>query len=154
MFKFLTAKILFMILGIGLAAAQQSPQATDSGRFMQKQTTGEVATNDFVGAVVYDSKDIKIGEINDLIMDASGSVQAAVIGVGGFLGIGEKNVAVKFSELESRLEDNGNIRVTLTATKEELQAAPTYAFVRDRDEPATGTIRQDSEPTTPAPAPR
>lgn len=154
MFKFLTATILFTAFGIGLAAAQQSPQAMDSARFIEKQTTGEVATNDLVGAVVYDAKDMKIGEVNDLIMDSSGSVQAAVIGVGGFLGIGEKNVAVKFSELQSRLEDDGDIRITFTATKEELQTAPTYAFVRDRDQPSTGSIRQDSEPVSPAPAPK
>ncbi|HLG80222.1 MAG TPA: PRC-barrel domain-containing protein [Bradyrhizobium sp.] len=53
-----------------------------------------------VGLNVYNEKNEKIGSINDLLMDKSGSVNAAVIGVGGFLGMGEHLVAVSFDKVK------------------------------------------------------
>jgi sporulation protein YlmC with PRC-barrel domain len=53
-----------------------------------------------VGIDVYNNKNEKIGAINDLLMDKSGSIKAAVIGVGGFLGMGEHLVAVSFDKIK------------------------------------------------------
>ena len=158
MTKFLMTTALCTVLGLGVAVAQQTPPTAvpganltmDSNRFMPKQAADQVSTQDVVGAVVYGAKDAKIGTVNDLVMDSSGTVQVAVIGVGGFLGIGEKNVAVKFSEIQSRPDANGETRMTLIVTKEQLQAAPEYAFARDKetDAPATGALPSDREMPT------
>ncbi|MFO1151996.1 MAG: PRC-barrel domain-containing protein [Alsobacter sp.] len=66
------------------------------------QTTGTVdwRASKFVGVDIYGSNNEKIGDVNDLILDHEGTIQAVVIGVGGFLGIGEKNVAVPFKTVE------------------------------------------------------
>ncbi len=53
-----------------------------------------------VGVNVYNDQNEKIGSINDLLMDKSGSIKAAVIGVGGFLGMGEHLVAVSYDKLK------------------------------------------------------
>jgi sporulation protein YlmC with PRC-barrel domain len=53
-----------------------------------------------VGINVYNDKNEKIGAINDLLMDKSGNIKAAVIGVGGFLGMGEHLVAVSFDKIK------------------------------------------------------
>jgi len=114
-----------------------------------------------IGKSVYSSTDPQsdnIGDVNDLIVAEDGSVTHAVIGVGGFLGIGEKNVAVPFDELKV-VENNGDFRLVYSATKEQLEAAP--AFDRTAYDPAvrgapatTNTAATDSTGLTPvAPAP-
>jgi len=62
-----------------------------------------------------------------LLLDNDGKINAAIIGVGGFLGVGEKNVAVPFSSLKVA-EKNGSRYLVLETTKEALQTAPGYAY--------------------------
>jgi hypothetical protein len=70
-----------------------------------------------------------IGEINNLIVSRDGSVKAVVVGVGGFLGMGEKNVALKMSELKF-LKKNGDDAddyfVVVNSNKGRLEKAPEY----------------------------
>jgi hypothetical protein len=63
--------------------------------------------------------------VNDLVVAPDGSVQAAVIGVGGFLGIGEKNVALDFKSLQFARTDDGP-KVMIRMSKAELQNAPDF----------------------------
>ena len=53
-----------------------------------------------IGKSAVNSQDEAIGDVNDLVTDRSGKILAALIGVGGFLGIGEKDVAVRFEDLK------------------------------------------------------
>ena len=78
----------------------------------------------------------EIGNIDDLVFDESGQIKAVVIGVGGFLGIGEKAVAVDFQQLEFTLAADNTERWVLPTTAEALTAAPD--FVWEEDEPADG----------------
>jgi len=125
--------------------------------------TPTVATA-FIGRSVYSSADPEsdnIGDVNDLIIDEDGSITAAVVGVGGFLGIGEKNVAVPFDELEV-VERDGEIRLIYAATREELDAAPAVDMaeydpaVRFAEEQAALAITQQpgglNAPLAPLPA--
>lgn len=61
---------------------------------------GEWRASKLVGVNVYNNSNEKIGDINDLILDANGRVANVVIGVGGFLGMGEHNVAVAYDQLK------------------------------------------------------
>ena len=82
----------------------------------------------FIGRSVYSSEDPesdKIGDVNDLIISDDGGITHAVVGVGGFLGIGEKDVAVPFDELQV-VEQDGDIRLIYSATKEQLEAAEQF----------------------------
>ena len=66
-----------------------------------------------------------IGDVNDVLLGKDGKVVSVVVGVGGFLGMGEKDVALTFDQL--KFTNNGNdLVVTSNATKESLQAAPAY----------------------------
>lgn len=78
----------------------------------------------------------EIGNIDDIVFDESGQIKAVVIGVGGFLGIGEKAVAVDFQSLEFTLAADNTERWVLPTTAEALTAAPD--FVWEEDEPADG----------------
>lgn len=58
-----------------------------------------------IGVPVIGMDHVRVGKIEDVLVDGSGRVQAAVIGVGGFLGLGEKSVAVPFDQLAWNLDD-------------------------------------------------
>jgi sporulation protein YlmC with PRC-barrel domain len=69
-----------------------------------------------------------IGDISDLVIDANGDIAAAVIGVGGFLGVGEKLVAVDFRELALSLGPDGAPRYVLATNADALLAAPDFTY--------------------------
>lgn len=73
----------------------------------------------------------KLGEINDLVINESGDVAAVIVGVGGFLGVGEKNVAVDYTQLQWVAAADNTERLVLETTKEALDAAPAVEYSED-----------------------
>ena len=70
-----------------------------------------------------------IGEVNNLIVSRDGTVNAVVVGVGGFLGIGEKNVALKMGQLKflkKAGDDADDYFIVVNSSKERLEKAPEY----------------------------
>jgi sporulation protein YlmC with PRC-barrel domain len=95
------------------------------GQFMTQMQADQMMASDLIGTRVVSSNNESIGDINDVIVDRNGQVMAAVVGVGGFLGIGEKDVAVPFNALEfannqqaNAMDNNnsGNSSVTTTGS--------------------------------------
>ena len=78
------------------------------GQFMTKMQQGQMMASDLIGTRVVSANNESIGDINDVIVDRNGQVTAAVVGVGGFLGIGEKDVAVPFQSLEFATKQQAN----------------------------------------------
>jgi len=76
----------------------------------------------------------QLGEINDIVVNQDGQVSAVIIGVGGFLGVGEKNVAVNYSDLQWVTAEDNTERLVLETTEEALNAAAPVELVED--EPA------------------
>ncbi len=70
------------------------------GQFMTQMQPEQIMASELIGTRVVGANNESIGDINDVIVDRNGQVMAAVVGVGGFLGIGEKDVAVPFKSLE------------------------------------------------------
>ncbi|MCX7324550.1 MAG: PRC-barrel domain-containing protein [Hyphomicrobiales bacterium] len=79
-----------------------------------------------MGLAVYNRSGERIGEVDDMILDGSGRVAAAVVGVGGFLGMGERKVAVAFRAFDMTREANGSPRLVVDLSKTALQSAPEY----------------------------
>jgi sporulation protein YlmC with PRC-barrel domain len=113
--SFLITCIAATTLGISAAAAADTsaPAApanaaadatTPSEVFIDKQDVGMVRAPKLVGVAVYDSNNKSVGKIDDLLIDHSGQVKAVVIGVGGFLGIGKKDVAVPYGSIHWQTE--------------------------------------------------
>jgi hypothetical protein len=73
----------------------------------------------------------QLGTINDLILNENGEVAAVVLGVGGFLGLGEKQVAVDFAALQYVVATDSTKRFVLETTVENLTAAPDFQVVED-----------------------
>ena len=83
--------------------------------------------SDYYKQSVYDTRESKIGDVKDLLLDQSGKINSVIIGVGGFLGMGEKNIAVPFSSLKVA-EKNGDRYLVMETTKQALETAPGYSF--------------------------
>jgi sporulation protein YlmC with PRC-barrel domain len=79
---------------------------------------------------VYDPQDNKIGEIMDVLVDREGKATALIIGVGGFLGAGEKDVAVPFSAVQIKSKNNKPYLV-MNTTKEHLKSAKGFKYDRN-----------------------
>lgn len=121
------------------AATMDSPTAIDRPMLTRPEVAREGYANaemadvekltaeDLDGAYVYGAADETVGEIGELIMGDGGKVTQVVINVGGFLGIGEKPVAVTFDELQVLKNVEGDdFRVYIDSTKEALEAQPEY----------------------------
>jgi sporulation protein YlmC with PRC-barrel domain len=100
----------------------------DEAGFYEADKSQLLASN-LLGASLYTSaqeQGDRIGDINDVIMSPNGDVVAAIVGVGGFLGIGEKEVAVDFSKIQWQTGEDGVRWLTGDLSKEALEAAPEF----------------------------
>ncbi|MEM7747287.1 MAG: PRC-barrel domain-containing protein [Pseudomonadota bacterium] len=103
-----------------LSATMSSDGYTEISR---EELTAELLT----GSAVYDATDDWIGEVSELVLESDGQISDAIIDVGGFLGIGEKPVALQLDQLSiNRVDDGDEVRVYVDMTKEALEALPTY----------------------------
>lgn len=122
---------------LALPAAAQAPNqnmpgssgATPAPQAVQTIPAQSMALSDFYRQSVYDKANEKIGDISDVLVDTSKKASLAIIGVGGFLGIGEKNVAVPFDSIQRTVRD-GKIHLTMDASKEQLKAAQGLRYDR------------------------
>ncbi len=97
------------------AQMQSGQTAAGAMNFVQRQQAQELSAEWLSGSNVYNRQDENLGTINDMIIGADGQVKAVVIGVGGFLGIGEKNVAVAFDALDINPAPEGRAATTAQA---------------------------------------
>jgi sporulation protein YlmC with PRC-barrel domain len=106
-------------------ATSVSAQAIDATAFKTEQTSSEWRVANYVGKPIVNASGEKIGDVNDLLFDRTGKITTIVIGVGGFLGLGEKRVALPF-EAVTYNDQNGTRQIMVPLTKEALLAAPDY----------------------------
>lgn len=106
-------------------ATSVSALALDASAFKTEQASGEWRAANYVGQPIVNASGEKIGDVNDLLFDRTGKITTIVIGVGGFLGLGEKRVALPF-EAVTYNEQNGTRQIMVPLTKEALLAAPDY----------------------------
>ena len=79
------------------------------------------------GARVYDANDEWVGEISELVIAEDGQITDAIVDVGGFLGLGEKPVALKLTDLQILRQDGGDdVRIYTAMAEEELEAMPEF----------------------------
>ncbi|MBB3948519.1 sporulation protein YlmC with PRC-barrel domain [Rhizobium skierniewicense] len=115
------------------APAMPSSTASSGGAYLTQQAANQISANDYIGNAVYTSADESIGSVTNLIMEENGGIVAAVVGVGGFLGIGAKDVAVPMDKLTvTRDAADGTVRLTTTETAETLKAAPEFVTMKEK----------------------
>jgi hypothetical protein len=121
-------------------APQRSPSTTEvpkapvPGQIVMQEASTVLAKQDLIGQTVYAPDKAKIGTISDLLLSKDGkSVEGFLIGVGGFLGIGEKTVALKLDKLKMTTAADGPMELSMDMTKDELRNTPTFKSKKDQD---------------------
>jgi sporulation protein YlmC with PRC-barrel domain len=138
----ITSSALALMAGGVLAADQtemsdKNKQQAELG--MQFDQSAElVMASNFLGMTIYSGEGAEaeqIGEVNDVVLDSDGEIAAVIVEVGGFLGIGEKRVAIEFDRL-SWSEQDGERRLTASLERAELENAPAFdrTALRVKDE--------------------
>jgi sporulation protein YlmC with PRC-barrel domain len=126
----------FAAIVTGTALAQQETTSAGTPVTTQVPATTQVLTTlpqnvttvtNYYKQNVYDPSDAKIGEISDVLLNKDGKVDAFMIAVGGFLGVGEKDVAVPFDAVHATQKD-GKWYLTVNTTKDALKSARGYKF--------------------------
>jgi sporulation protein YlmC with PRC-barrel domain len=151
-------KITYAALLFALAtttANAQAPQSAprQSGPAAQTLTSipaNSATVNHWYKQNVYDSSNNKVGEIMDVLMDREGKATALIIGVGGFLGMGEKDVAVPFNAVQVTTKDNNKNYLVMNASKDALKSAKGFKY----DRSAMTWSPEETPATTGSPAPR
>lgn len=134
------------------AAQSEEPQdettemvAKPGGKFIGEQSDDAILASELVGLAVYNPADETLGDVNDIAWTDDGGIEALIVGVGGFLGIGEKQVAVAYSAVDISTDENGNKRLMLNASSDELAAAPTFVTAAEK----LAMLRAERERTLP-----
>lgn len=78
-----------------------------------------------IGQSVYNRANERIGEVNELVVERDGRLSAVILGVGGFLGIGERDVAVNFSSVQMTTNNN-EMRLVVDVDRNRLRDAPEF----------------------------
>jgi sporulation protein YlmC with PRC-barrel domain len=137
----LTAALLVCVIASPVAMAQ-TPANTPSAAAAPISAAGKWRASKVIGVNVYNEQNEKIGDINEVIIDSAGRVDGAVIGVGGFLGMGEHNILVSMDKLkfsnEAGKTTTGSTssgskqwypdRAVLNANKDQLKALPEFKY--------------------------
>lgn len=119
----------------------------DRGKFIDEQEDSAVLASELIGLTVYNSADEALGDVNDILWKDDGAIDAVVVGVGGFLGIGEKAVAVAYEAVEVTTDENGDKKLVFDATSDELAAAPEFVTSAEK----LAALQAEQPPAAPAP---
>jgi sporulation protein YlmC with PRC-barrel domain len=110
---------------LALTAAMATPAiAADA---LSSLPTDSRTVTDFYKQDVYDKGQTSIGKIDDVLIDKSGKITALIVGVGGFLGVGEKDVALPFSAVNAE-KKNDKWYLTVDESKDSLKSAAAYKY--------------------------
>ena len=125
--------------------------AQGTRQFVTQQATDQWLATKFKGTDVIGSNNEKIGDVNDILFDRNGRIMAYVIGVGGFLGIGSKDVALAPAAFQLQpATDRDELKLKLTMTRDDLKNAPEFKAAASRPAPTTGQAPPRAPATPPA----
>jgi hypothetical protein len=149
------------------AATAPAPSGTASGsaQFINSQSADQWLSSNFMGTDVVGPDDAKIGDVTDILFEKDGKVVGYVVGVGGFLGIGTKNVALAPSSFQivpasaattgagtTGAARSDDIKLKLNMTKDQLQQAAAFESKRDQEAKARASSPSSNPGGSPRPA--
>ncbi|MET0366835.1 MAG: PRC-barrel domain-containing protein [Methylobacterium sp.] len=129
----------------GPVAAKPATLSDDLRPKFVAQAPSDMVSSKLVGLSVTNSANETIGQIADLVLDEKQQVKAWIVGVGGFLGIGAKYVAIDPTAIKVGRGDNDSLKATIDTTKDQLRAAPEYIYLgkeKPKDAQAAEPARQ------------
>jgi hypothetical protein len=139
----LAAAVSGLMVSGALAQGPAGVAAGDApgGKFISAQGPDQWVFSKLKGANVLGPNDEHIGDVSDLLFDKSGKVDGVIVGVGGFLGIGQKNVAIDLSAFQvmpagndsttgTSSNDATDVKLKVSWNKGQLQAAPDFQYYK------------------------
>lgn len=122
--------LALLVPGVMTFAEQQEAETTEmhmEATFVTHRSTGHMESDDLIGATVKSTaeEDEDIGNVDKLLIDESGQITALVLSLGGFLGMGEKDIAIAWDSLDFSHEDD-DLVIRVNATQDSLENAPEY----------------------------
>jgi len=113
----------------------------DEEAFKTEQEEGQIVTDNLIGSTVTDAEGQEIGTVQDLLISEEGEVEGVILGVGGFAGIGEKNVALAWDEVQMQQDpqDPQSYQVQVDMDQQAIEDAPEFVM---RDEQEEGEEQQ------------
>jgi|GEM_PF-1659187 len=168
----LTAAISGLMVSSALSQSTINGGTGEGAKFVASQSSDQLVWSRFKGSDVVGPSDEIIGGVNDLLFDKSGKIVGVVVGVGGFLGIGQKNVAIDMGAFQAapasvssttapvtgRSSDPSDVKLKVAWTKDEIQKAPDFQYYKPPSESAsngagqTTGMGQRRSPNLPPPA--
>jgi PRC-barrel domain protein len=153
-------------------ALAQADKPADSAKFISQQSQDQWVFSKFKGTDVLGPDNAHIGNVNDMLFDKQGKILGLIVGVGGFLGIGEKNVAIDMSAFQpvpydtgsstssgstaTRNDDPTMVKLKVSWTKDQLKSAPDFQYYKAPSRtsggggaPTTGMAPRPTAPTAP-----
>ena len=115
------------LIALSAGALMIAGTAMAAGEIMTSIPPSSLTVTDWYKQSVYDPNNNKVGEIMDVLVSSDGKVNALIVGVGGFLGAGEKDVAVNFTAVKKTMK-NDKIYLTMSTTKDALKSAPGFRY--------------------------
>jgi putative membrane protein len=107
--------------------AQTTTQPATEGLTVRGLEAGNLfVASTVMGSTLYSTANEDVGDVNDIVIDKNGDVKGVVVGVGGFLGLGEKDVVVPMDRIQFGRDENNNMKLTITASRQELEQAPAF----------------------------
>jgi sporulation protein YlmC with PRC-barrel domain len=124
--------------------SQDSTSSSASPQFIAAQKPDQWLGSKFKGTDVLGSDNQKVGDISDMVFDKSGKIDAYVVSVGGFLGIGSKEVALAPNAFQVVPGDpnsatNSSPKLKISMNKDQLKAAPNFERYKEPSRATTGT---------------
>lgn len=113
-------------------AAPAAPGASQLS-FVAAEQPGEMLASNLIGTQVYSGANQSLGKISDVLLAPDGRLKAVVVGVGGFLGIGERDVAVPWETLKVSRDEDQDLVLRLDVTREQLEQAPKFQTPAQRE---------------------
>jgi len=105
--------------------------AMAAGELQTSVPPSSQTVTDWYKQSVYDPNNTKIGEIMDVLVAPDGKIGTLIVGVGGFLGAGERDVAVNFAAVKKTIKDNSTY-LMMNTTKDDLKSAPGFKYDREK----------------------
>jgi sporulation protein YlmC with PRC-barrel domain len=133
MLEKITLAAVIVAATIGLAQAQQTTGVAPAEQAAPLKSLPPDATTvtNWYKQSVYDPSEQKIGDITDVLVDKDGKIATLIVSVGGFLGIGEKHVAVPFSAVHATQRD-GKWWLTMNTNRDALKSAAGFRYDRSK----------------------
>jgi sporulation protein YlmC with PRC-barrel domain len=126
-------KVCLMLTAAAMLSGAAFAQSMAAGRaeLMSTVPASSKTVSNWYKQDIYDPSDSKIGKVDDVLVSDNGQVNVLMVGVGGFLGAGEKDVAVPFSAVRPTTK-NSKTYLTMDTTKDALKSAPGFKYDSDK----------------------